>query len=334
MELVSIIIPVYNGEKHIKNCLEQVLKQTYKNIEVIVINDGSTDSTESILKKVSKNDYRIKVINKKNTGVSDTRNIGISISNGKYILFLDSDDSFELDAIEKIMKKKNNLDIDMLIYGFTVKGSKNRLNDTQVLKKMENSFGNKKEIIKSIISTNNNIYGYIWRALYSKSLLVNNNIKFPIDIKISEDYMFFLNAIYNSKNILIDSNEYYIYNLNESSMSTKYVPTLLDDMLFVNNWMYNNIVLEDSQLIKGYYCCMCNTYLRFVQNEIRNKNTGIISKMQYIKNIKKEHRFQKYINEVWYKCKYFNLKSFIAILLFRFRLDYIYIILFYIKEKF
>ena len=335
MKKVSIIIPVYNEEKHIKKCLEEIIKQTYKKIEIIVLNDGSTDETMTILDNYFCNDKKIKIINKDNTGVSDTRNLGIEKASGDYILFLDSDDFLEKNAIENMMNKIDNQAIDMLIFGFKVLGSNNRLNDTNMLKKLVHSRELKSDLISSVISTKNNIYGYIWRAMYSKKLLKENNILFPKGIKIYEDYMFFLNTIYHScsKNIIVDFNEYYIYNINESSMSIKHIPTLLNDMLFVNNWLYKNIVIKNKNLIVGYECCMCNTYLRFVQNVIRNDKIKFREKYKYIMQKKKEHKFNKYLSKVGYRYKEFDLKTFFSLLFFQFNLDYIYALLFEIKNK-
>lgn len=332
MKLVSIIIPVYNGEKHIQKCLDKVLKQTYPNIEIIVLNDGSTDATQEILKEYKKKSGNIKIINKKNTGVSDTRNIGIKKAKGDFIIFLDSDDFLEDDAIDKMIKKTSDKDIDMLLFGFKVLGSKNRLNDTETLKKISSSQNVKEDLLKSIISTKNNIFGYIWRAMYSKRMLLTNDILFPNGIKISEDYMFLLNSIYHSNTILIDANEYYLYNINDQSMSIKYIPTLLNDMLFVNQWMYSKIVKNNVELIDGYYCCMCNTYLRFVQNTIRNKKLPLNEKIKLIKRIKHEKNFSQYINKEWYKYKKFPLKTFLSLIVFKFNLDVLYILLFNFKE--
>lgn len=112
--MISIIVPVYNMEKYLKKCLNSLVKQTYKNIEIICVNDGSTDKSEEILKKYeSKHPNLIKVINKKNGGLSDARNAGIKKAKGDYIGFVDSDDWVELDMFEKMYDYaiKNNLDI-------------------------------------------------------------------------------------------------------------------------------------------------------------------------------------------------------------------------------
>ena len=111
--LISIIIPVYNAESYIRRCLESVLSQTYKEIQVILVNDGSTDDTLSILEEYSRSDSRIQLINKDNSGVSKTRNIGIDISDGEYIGFVDADDYLEPEMYEKLYNaiKKTAADV-------------------------------------------------------------------------------------------------------------------------------------------------------------------------------------------------------------------------------
>ncbi|MGL6105767.1 glycosyltransferase family 2 protein [Romboutsia sp.] len=89
---ISVIVPVYNVEKYLERCLNSLLNQTYKNLEIILINDGSTDSSEEIRKKYSKQDEKIKFISQENKGIAETRNVGIKNSTGEYIAFLDSDD--------------------------------------------------------------------------------------------------------------------------------------------------------------------------------------------------------------------------------------------------
>lgn len=103
-ELVSVIVPVFNSEKYIERCLKSIVNQTYENLEIIIINDGSTDASLSICEKWKDLDTRICLINKENTGVSDSRNRGIEASKGKYITFIDCDDFIEADMIEKLLK--------------------------------------------------------------------------------------------------------------------------------------------------------------------------------------------------------------------------------------
>ena len=101
-ELISIIIPVYNSEKYLQRCIDSIKSQTYNNIEILLIDDGSTDNSLQICNENALKDSRINVIHKKNTGVSDTRNIGIAKSKGKYVSFIDSDDYIEKNYIKKL----------------------------------------------------------------------------------------------------------------------------------------------------------------------------------------------------------------------------------------
>jgi glycosyltransferase involved in cell wall biosynthesis len=112
MKLISIVVPVYNSEKYLEKCLVSLINQTYKNIEIIVINDGSTDGSLDIAKQLAKRDSRVKVYSKKNGGLSSARNHGIEKASGEYIGFVDSDDyidcnmySYLYDALEKNIHK-------------------------------------------------------------------------------------------------------------------------------------------------------------------------------------------------------------------------------------
>ena len=108
-DLISVIINVYNGEKFIEKCLDSIVNQTYKNLEILIINDGSTDKTLKICKK--NKDKRIKIINTKNMGLSLSRNVGIDNAKGEYLYFVDADDFIELDAIEYLYNLCKKYDV-------------------------------------------------------------------------------------------------------------------------------------------------------------------------------------------------------------------------------
>ena len=112
-ELISVIVPIYNVEKYLERCLDSIIKQTYKNLDIILVDDGSIDNSTKICDEYVKKDSRIKVIHKENGGLSDARNVGIDNSDGKYICFIDSDDYIELDMIENLYDGivKNNANI-------------------------------------------------------------------------------------------------------------------------------------------------------------------------------------------------------------------------------
>lgn len=332
---ISVIIPVYNGEKHIGKCIENIQQQSYENIEIIIINDGSKDNTKEIIEKYKRKDSRIVAVHKKNEGVSVARNTGIETATGDFIIFVDSDDFLEVGAIQCIVDSiKHADDIDMVFYGYQCIGKANdRETDIAVLKKLSDSKNLKSDIIRSIISTKNNIYGYIWRAAYKTDMLISKKIKFPRGIKISEDYMFLLNAVVCATNVTLIDKELYLYNLGEASMSNKYIPSLLKDMNYVNNWMYENIVKDRKELLTGYKCSIANTYLRYVQNSMRDPNLKLISKHKEIMKIKKKDGYDIIIKQIIKYRENFSRKSYISFIMFALNLEILYEVLFLAKEN-
>lgn len=170
-ELISIIINAYNEEKHIKKCIDSVTYQTYKNIEIVVINDGSTDNTLKILN--SYDDSRLKIITHENKGLSLSRNDGIDNSNGKYVYFLDADDFIEHDTIEYLYNLVIKYDADMStcrsidIYNYDIK-TNDKPEKIDILSNIE--------MLKKILLSKNNSVN-IWNKLMKKELF--NNIRFP-----------------------------------------------------------------------------------------------------------------------------------------------------------
>lgn len=190
IKLVSIIIPVYNTEKWLSRCINSVISQTYEDIEIIIINDGSSDGSEEIIKTYAEKDKRIVFINQKNHGVSYSRNIGISISSGEYIAFVDSDDYIAEDYIEKLIHCIME-GVDLVICGYDeVFIHENTLltSSTHILSKSE------------ILLLTGNIYkdlyyvrGYInspCLKIYRKKHIIEHGIRFPEDMITGEDYIF------------------------------------------------------------------------------------------------------------------------------------------------
>lgn len=114
-DTVSVIIPVYNVEQYLKQCIGSVVDQTYRNMEIILVDDGSTDESAKICDEIAKKDRRVKVLHKTNGGLSDARNAGTAICTGEYVLYLDSDDYLEPDAVETLMLLRNNCNADTVI---------------------------------------------------------------------------------------------------------------------------------------------------------------------------------------------------------------------------
>ena len=169
MKLVSVIIPVYNVYDYLDKCLNSIINQTYKSLEIIIVNDGSTDNSKDIIEKYSKIDKRITVINTKNNGLSVARNKGIDASHGDYLSFVDSDDYVDNDFIEYLVKLLEEYNSDISVCSFYQNDSNN--------KKEEIIVYNKIEAMKECIAYNN-MYSSAWNKLYKKEILLQSIILF------------------------------------------------------------------------------------------------------------------------------------------------------------
>ena len=200
---ISVIVPIYNGEKFLPKCIESILNQTFKNFELLLINDGSKDSSLDICNKyLEKFPDKIKIFNNKNMGCSATRNFGIENSQGNYLLFIDSDDWIEKDMLEKMYQKALLEDSDVVISGVI---REDMVSSTTLIQNP--TF----EESAYFWLTENNLIPYIWNKLYKKSLIFNNNILFPVNIRLSEDMVFNIKTLLEAKKITVLSKAFYHY---------------------------------------------------------------------------------------------------------------------------
>jgi len=186
--LVSIIVPVYNSEKTLVRCINSILKQQYKNTEIILVNDGSTDNSLSICREYEKMDSRVKVIDKPNTGVSDTRNIGMAFASGKYFQFVDSDDWIAENATKVLVDRILETNCDMVISGFyrVINGKKSEKAHIPVNKVMS-----KKEFVSHMMQAPANFYyGVMWNKLYRADIIRAHRISCCTDLDWCEDFLF------------------------------------------------------------------------------------------------------------------------------------------------
>lgn len=182
-EKVSIIIPVYNVENYVERCILSICNQSYKNIEIIVIDDGSTDNSGSICQKLSLKDNRIVLIHKKNEGVSNARNNGLSLAKGKYILFVDGDDYIGEEYVSKMVNliktSKTECAISLDWNGDSIENNTNDLNN--------NTIKSSKAIEMIYL---NKIHVAVWNKIYSKSFLEKNIVKFNEEFWFAEGMTF------------------------------------------------------------------------------------------------------------------------------------------------
>lgn len=211
---VSVIIPVYKVEKYLKRCIESVVNQSYKNIEIILVNDGSPDKCGEICDAYAKIDSRIKVIHKENGGLSSARNAGLDIASGEYIMFVDSDDWIEEDSLEKLDKYMDmNYDIINFKFGFVKEDSKNIIELQSDLK--ESYECDLTSYIDKLFM--GELSFFIWNKLYKKDLF--NDVRFP-EGRNYEDMATIYKLYFKASKIIVTDYTLYNYWLGNSTSIT------------------------------------------------------------------------------------------------------------------
>ena len=207
---ISIIVPIYNAEKYLKKCIDSLINQTKKEIEIILINDGSTDNSEKIIKEY--NDERIVYFKNKNQGIGITRNFGIERSHGKYLLFIDSDDYIELNTCEVLYNKVIEEKLDIVVCNFYKDFEDGRIEKITIDKFNTTSIKENPKIINIINPSP-------WNKLFKKELIDKNNIRF-VENKKYEDAPFFTGAIKYAKRIgqVNDYLNYYVIHNNSETL--------------------------------------------------------------------------------------------------------------------
>lgn len=216
-ELISVIVPIYNVEQYLEKCLESILNQTYKNLEIILINDGSTDNSGRICKYFLEKDDRIKYIEQKNQGLSAARNHGIHESKGKYYIFIDSDDYINVNYIDVLYTTliKTNSDIAMCYFKKVYDKSEDifKIKKGNIIvyegdRKFYNLYNN-----KSVITV------VAWNKIYKKEIF--SEIRYPVG-KLHEDEFVICDILKNANKVAYNTSEYYYYLQRKNGITGKY----------------------------------------------------------------------------------------------------------------
>tara|TARA_R110001599_G_scaffold262231_1_gene462693 strand:+ start:6990 stop:7964 length:975 start_codon:yes stop_codon:yes gene_type:complete len=210
-DLVSVIVPVYNSERYLQDCINSILEQTYRNIELIIVNDGSTDSSLKILKDFEARDCRVKIIDKENAGVSAARNEGIAAARGMYIGFVDSDDVIKQDLYEKLVKILSDSTAQCAVLSSYTMNE----NDEGELKKSD--IVTSQEAINRLLKLK--FPTSLWAYLYKKEVI--EYIRLKEDVHFFEDFEFNLRALMRCRSILLCPEKLYNYRKNESSINSQ-----------------------------------------------------------------------------------------------------------------
>lgn len=213
---VSIIIPIYNGSKHIQKAVQCLLIQRYKDFEAILVDDGSTDNSIEICQKYTEEDSRFVLLSQPNRGASEARNAGLKIAKGHYICFADVDDIFNEYYIEDLMKNAQNGD---LVLQGRVRLSKEK--ETIISIEHEGIYDLRKEPEKFFSTIDIEKYGAPYCKLFSNEIIQSNQIFFSTNILLAEDFDFLIRYLCFCNQVVVDNKANYSYRENEGSLSTK-----------------------------------------------------------------------------------------------------------------
>lgn len=217
-KLVSIIVAVWNVEPYLRRCLDSLLAQTYSSLEIILVDDGSTDKSGDICDEYAAKDKRIKVIHKINGGASSARNQAIDIASGKWIWFVDADDYVENNALEVLIQMAETQTCDMVMAGYTIVDElerKKRLHMSDNTKLLSYQEG----LLEMFAPKDYPYQGYVWNKLFRASIIKENKLRFEEDIHFNEDRLFVVNYLCKSMdNVAYTTQPIYNYCQREGSL--------------------------------------------------------------------------------------------------------------------
>lgn len=299
MKKVSVIVPVYNVEKYIEKCIRSIMEQSLEEIEIIIINDGSSDRSLEIINSLIKEDKRIKLITKRNGGLSSARNEGIKIATGKYIQHVDGDDWVEKDLLENVYKFAEKEKIDIVVSDYYEDYPDEERNLKRGRKETEQIFFNSQEYLKEFFYDGD--APAMWNKLFKTSLYRKNNIFHPENISVGEDLATTPRLIYFSKKIGYLKKAFYHYRQNPKSITnttngiTKcqifkcfnllknffekqnadYQDLLYRYSIYHSiNFLFFKPIFDNSEYIEGY-----KRFLVIINDKKLYKNTDIVNKI-------------------------------------------------------
>jgi glycosyltransferase involved in cell wall biosynthesis len=294
----SVILPIYNVEAYLRECIESILNQSYKDFELILVNDGSKDKSPDICNEYAKNDTRIKVIHQKNAGQSVARNNGLAIASGDYIIFIDSDDFIiSKDFLKKIAEKTTN-HTDLIFFKF-----RNFSDKTKTLSNCRFSYKNASQEktmsgkIQKLVD-DDAFYGMAWIKAIRRLLLIENNINFENGL-LGEDTEWNYHLLMYTKSIEFIDESFLAYRQREGSTSHSLKLKNLTDLIYViSKWSELILQIKDKDLkiallgsLAKYYSNLLVVYMRVKEKE-KKKHKQQLKKYSWLLNYSRSKRPQ------------------------------------------
>lgn len=324
MPLISVIVPIYNAEKYLPQCLDSILNQTYRNLEIVCVNDGSTDGSFSVLSEYAKRDSRIIVKDKINGGVSKARNMGLDIITGEYVLFVDADDWLEPDTCEQAFDAMSECDCDVVLWSYVSerKGAQSfkqlfagdRVFDEGecrdlLHRRFVGIIGEElahPELADSLCP--------VWGKLYKRDLIADSGVRFTdlSEIGTYEDGLFNLEVFgFVKKAVYLDKCFYHYRRNNEDSATSRYNPNLFDQWQTLFGRM--NKYIADNDLPKVYKDALYNRIAMSILGlglNIMSADVSCAQKMKMLKEVTLNPRYIKSYNQLSFQYLPFHWKVF------------------------
>lgn len=282
--LVSIVVPVYNAERYIFSCIHALQEQTYSNIEIILVDDGSTDKSSDICDVLAENDSRIKVIHKKNTGVSSARNSGIDVATGQYLMFADSDDLYEKDMVGRMVFLAERWNTNFVICGFRVADC---IDKARIPRRKEDTSEyvyalSKKELFENLgymIARRPTMFAP-WNKLFVLDIIKKNKIKFDPEVNYGEDFLFNLQYLRYCNGVVETKEPLYNYLMqNPDSLEARYKADLFENqtMLYsaAKQFMIENQIYEGAN-VYNLDCYYTHRILHCIKMQNHSENVQSI----------------------------------------------------------
>jgi|GEM_PF-389631 len=329
MPKISVIIPTYNVERYLSRCLNSVLSQTFKDFEIVVVNDGSSDKTGEICDEYASIDKRIRVVHKENEGVSAARNVGIENAHGEWCCFIDSDDWVEPQYLENF-DIDNNSDFQLIMQSFVID---NEIDSSSQKVVLPNAVFDEPSKVVIFLENYPNVHnGFIWHRLFRLDIIKKNDVKFPLGISFAEDGWFFFDYMKNVSRTACLSNIGNHYIIRNGSLTSKYhaYPFTIYKSLLEHNIMSllffkvsKGFAKSHVQMVKRYACrlvsswCISNALARIDEYEQFIGELKLINEQYDIYNVKglaSYQRLQKFAIQIksdWFQKKIFRLSLFV-----------------------
>lgn len=334
INLVSVVVPIYNVEKWLERCLITILNQPFTNLEIILVNDGSTDNCRKICEHYAQIDKRIKVVHKENGGLSSARNAGIEVATGKYIVFIDPDDVITQDYFEILLSTAEKNNCDAVVSGY----KKVPINEIVVPGFKLNEVMNGKHFVLSSPNVHsNNDLCFVWRYFYRLDVMKEKGIRFNEQVFIGEDVIFNLEFLLKSSRVYAIPGNHYDYTVNnpDSLMRVPFKPKLESSLIKqyeVRKGLSKQYgLLEDRE----YRTDMANYYINTIYRRLLQNLRGNRDSLNIYKELKRIINYEMFIEslqEIGYGYKTQNMKEYIYFLIIKFRLHQILAYLF-IREN-